>query len=55
MPHTKTEKPAMAGLKPLPKAKGPGFDPARLRGGKGPQGPKLVLKRGMIPGKSGQR
>lgn len=46
----------MAGLKPLPKAaKGPGFDPASLRSSKGPQGLKLVLKRGMIPGKSGQR
>jgi hypothetical protein len=55
MPHTKTGKPAMAGLKPLPKAKGPGFDPTSLRGGKGPQGPKLIPKRGMIPGKSGQR
>lgn len=56
MPNTKTGKPAMAGLKPLPKAvKGPGFDPAVLKGPKGPQGPKLVPKRGMIPGKAGQR
>lgn len=55
MPNTKTGKPALAGLKPLAKAKGPGFDPASLRASKGPQGPKLVPKRGMIPGKSGQR
>jgi hypothetical protein len=53
MPHTKTGKPALAGLKPLPKAKG--FDPAVLKATKGPQGLKLVPKRGMIPGKSGQR
>lgn len=53
MPTKKTGKPALAGLKPLPKGKG--FDPAALRGAKGPLGPKLVLKRGMIPGKSGQR
>jgi hypothetical protein len=53
MPKTKTGKPALAGLKPLPKARG--FDPASLKGGRGPQGPKLVPKRGMIPGKSGQR
>ncbi|MFN3994764.1 MAG: hypothetical protein ACK4IU_17875 [Tabrizicola flagellatus] len=46
MPNTKTGKPAMAGLKPLPKA---------VKGPKGPQGPKLVPKRGMIPGKAGQR
>ena len=46
----------MAGLKPLNKgAKGPGFDPASLRAPKGPQGLKLVPKRGMISGKSGQR
>lgn len=46
----------MAGLKPLTKvAKGPGFDPASLKAAKGPQGLKLVPKRGMIPGKSGQR
>lgn len=56
MPNTKTGKPALAGLKPLQKAaKGPGFDPASLRASKGPQGLKLVPKRGMIPGKSGQR
>lgn len=56
MPNTKTGKPAMAGLKPLTKvAKGPGFDPASLKAAKGPQGLKLVPKRGMIPGKSGQR
>jgi hypothetical protein len=56
MPNTKTGKPAMAGLKPLPKlVKGPGFDPASLRAAKGLQGLKLVPKRGMIPGKSGQR
>lgn len=53
MPTKKTGKPAMAGLKPLPK--GRGFDPASLKGTKGPAGPKLVPKRGMIPGKSGQR
>lgn len=53
MPQKKTGKPAMAGLKPLPKARG--FDPAALKAPKGPQGPKLVPKRGMIPGKSGQR
>jgi hypothetical protein len=56
MPNTKTGKPALAGLKPLPKAaKGPGFDPGLLKGNKGPQGLKLIPKRGMIPGKSGQR
>lgn len=56
MPKVKTGKPALAGLKPLTKtAKGPGFDPASLRASKGPQGLKLVPKRGMIPGKSGQR
>jgi hypothetical protein len=56
MPNTKTGKPAMVGLRPLVKAaKGPGFDPASLRAAKGPQGLKLVPKRGMIPGKSGQR
>jgi hypothetical protein len=53
MPKTKTGKPAMAGLKPLPKGKG--FDPASLKGPKGPALAKLVPKRGMIPGKSGQR
>jgi hypothetical protein len=53
MPKTKTGKPAMAGLKPLPKARG--FDPANLKVSRGPQGPKLIPKRGMIPGKSGQR
>jgi hypothetical protein len=52
MPKTKTGKPALAGLKPLPKARG--FDPALLRAPKGPAF-KLVPKRGMIPGKSGQR
>ena len=56
MPTTKTGKPALAGLKPLPKAmKGSGFRTELIKGGKGPQGPKLVPKRGMIPGKSGQR
>lgn len=55
MPNMKTGKPALAGLKPLVKARGPGFDPGVLKGAKGPQGPKLVPKRGMIPGKSGQR
>ncbi|MFM7445308.1 MAG: hypothetical protein ACKO2N_15615 [Tabrizicola sp.] len=56
MPKTKTGRPALAGLKPLPKtAKGPGFDPVLLKGHKGPQGLKPVLKRGMIPGRSGQR
>lgn len=46
----------MAGLKPLNKStKGPGFNPASLRSPKGLQGLKLVPKRGMIPGKSGQR
>lgn len=56
MPHTKTGKPALAGLKPLTKTvKGPGFDPGLLKGLKGPQGLKLVPKRGIIPGKSGQR
>jgi hypothetical protein len=53
MPKTKTGIPAMAGLKPLPKGKG--FDPASLKGPKGPALAKLVPKRGMIPGKSGQR
>jgi hypothetical protein len=53
MPKTKTGKPAMAGLKPLPKARG--FDPASLKTTRVPQGPKLIPKRGMIPGKSGQR
>jgi hypothetical protein len=43
----------MAGLKPLPKARG--FDPAVLKATKGPQSLRLVQKRGMIPGKSGQR
>ena len=42
-----------AGLKPLPKARG--FDPANLKVSRGPQGPKLIPKRGMFPGKSGQR
>jgi hypothetical protein len=55
MPNTKTGKPAMAGLKPLPKAKRVGFDPASLKAAKAGHGPKLVPKRGMIPGKSGQR
>lgn len=52
MPTRKTGKPALAGLKPLPKAEG--FDPSAL---KGPRAPslKLVPKRGMIPGRSGQR
>ena len=53
MPNTKTGKPALAGLKPLPKARG--FDLALMKANKGPQGPKLIPKRGMIPGKSGQR
>lgn len=53
MPKTKTGKPAMAGLKPLPK--GRGFDPSSLKGPGGLKAPKLVPKRGMIPGKSGQR
>jgi hypothetical protein len=53
MPHTKTGKPAMAGLKPLQKARG--FDPAVLKATKGPLGQKLVPKRGTLPGKSGQR
>lgn len=53
MPHAKTGRPALAGLKPLQKAKG--FDPAALKASKEPQSPKLVPKRGMIPGKSGQR
>jgi hypothetical protein len=43
----------MAGLKPLPKAKG--LDPAMLKATKGSKGPKLVPKRRMIPGKAGQR
>lgn len=55
MPNTKTGKPALTGLKPLAKAKGPGFDPGLLKALKGPQALKLVPKRGMIPGKSGQR
>jgi hypothetical protein len=56
MPTMKTGKPALAGMKPLPKtAKGRGFDPSVLKGFKGPHGLKLVPKRGMIPGKSGQR
>ncbi len=53
MPNTKTEKPALAGPKPLPKARG--FDPASLKPAKGPKGPRLVPKRGMIPGRFGQR
>lgn len=53
MPKSKTDKPALAGLKPIPTARG--FDPASLKGAKGPKGQKLVPKRGMIPGKSGQR
>jgi hypothetical protein len=53
MPKTKTGKPALAGLKPLPKGKG--FDPASLKAARVPQGLKLTPKRGMIPGKSGQR
>jgi hypothetical protein len=53
MPKTKTGKPAMAGLKPLPK--GRGFDSSTLKGQGARKGPKLVPKRGMIPGKSGQR
>jgi hypothetical protein len=53
MPTKKTGKPAMAGLKPLPKAKG--FDPASLKGAKGPAGTKLVPKRGLVPGKGGHR
>jgi hypothetical protein len=53
MPKSKTGKPAMAGLKPLPKAKG--FDPVALRGTKGPAAPKLVPKRGLVPGKGGHR
>jgi len=52
MPTKKTGKPAMAGLKPLPKAKG--FDPASLKGAKGPAF-KLVSKRGLVPGKGGHR
>lgn len=56
MPKTKTGRPAMAGLKPLQRvAKGLGFDPAVMKGPKGPQQPELVPKRGMIPGKAGQR
>lgn len=54
MPNTKTKKPAMAGLKSMPQIRKPGFDPASLKS-KGHAGPKLVLKRGLIPGKSGQR
>ena len=42
MPNTKTGKPALAGLKPLAKTKGPGFDPGFLKAAKGPQGLKLV-------------
>ncbi len=53
MPKTKTGKPATAGLKLLPK--GRGFDPASLKGPTVPKGPKLVPKRGMLPGKFGQR
>ena len=55
MPNTKTGKPARAGLKPLAKAKATGFNPTLLKAPKGPQGLKLVPKRGLIPGKSGQR
>jgi hypothetical protein len=54
MPKVKSGKPAMAGLKPLPKVRGPGFDAASLKGAKH-ESLKLVPKRGMIPGKSGQR
>jgi hypothetical protein len=53
MPTKKTGKPAMAGLKPLPKARG--FDPASLKATKGPVGLKLVPKRGLVPGKGGHR
>jgi hypothetical protein len=53
MPTKKTGKPALTGLKPLPRAKG--FDPGLLRGAKGPQGQKLVPKRGLVPGKGGHR
>jgi hypothetical protein len=53
MPKTKTGKPAMAGLKPLPKVRR--FDPASLKATRAAQAPKLIAKRGMIPGKSGQR
>ncbi|WP_167850966.1 MULTISPECIES: hypothetical protein [Tabrizicola] len=53
MPTQNTGKPAAAGLKPLPKAKR--FDPASLRAAMGPKGPKLVPKRGLVPGKGGHR
>ncbi len=53
MPNKKIEKPALAGLKPLRKR--PGFDPSVLRGQAGPKGAKLVLKRGLVPGKGGRR
>ena len=55
MPNVKTGKPAMAGLKALPKTRGPGFDPAKLKASKGPAGPKPVLKRALVPGKAGHR
>lgn len=55
MPKHKTGTPALTGLKPLPKAQATGFDLASLKGSKGLKGPKLVPKRGLIPGKSGQR
>lgn len=53
MPNKKIRKPAAAGLKPVPRPKG--FNPASLKQAKAPSGFKLVPKRGLIPGKSGQR
>ena len=53
MPKKKIRKPAAAGMKPVPKPKG--FDPASLRQTKTASGFRLVPKRGLIPGKSGQR
>jgi hypothetical protein len=53
MPKSKTGKPALAGMKPLPKAKG--FDPAAVKAAKSSPGHKLVLKRGLVPGKGGHR
>lgn len=57
MPKQKTGKPAAAGPKPMPPAlpQRSGFDPSSLKARQGPYGTRLVAKRGLIPGKSGQR
>ena len=53
MPKQKTGKPAKAGPRPLRKPDA--LDPASLLRSKGSPAWKLVAKRGMIPGKSGNR